>query len=39
MMGKRPGIRLLFGIHPVADRPALHEDDRMVAVLARHRGG
>ena len=31
--------RLLPGIDTIPHRPALHEDDRMVAVLSRHGGG
>jgi hypothetical protein len=38
-MGKRAGMCLLFRIHAVADGAALHEDDRMMAVLAYHCGG
>ena len=35
-MFKRSGRRLHPGVHTVPDRAALHEDDRMVAILARH---
>ena len=31
-------LRLLFGVNPVSYRPALHENNRMVAVLAAHGG-
>jgi hypothetical protein len=35
---ERPGSGLRFRIYPVMDWPALHEDDRVMAILARHRG-
>ena len=33
-MLKRAGCGLCPRVHPVANRPALHEDDRVVTVLA-----
>ena len=36
---ERSTNRLRFRIDPMSHRTALHEDDRMVAVLARHRRG
>ena len=39
MVGKWPGVRLLFGIHPMADGAALHEDDRVMTIFPRHGGG
>ena len=39
VMGKGPGVRLLFGIHAMADRAALHEDDRVMAVFPRDGSG
>ena len=37
-MLERPGRGLGLRVDAVADRPALHENDRMVAVLAGDRG-
>ena len=37
LMVEGPSRRLLPGIDPMTDRAALHEDDRVVAVLSRHR--
>src|ERR1035441_9274464 len=39
VVNKRPRGRLLPGVVTVAHRTALHEDDRLMAVLARGRGG
>ncbi len=36
-MDERPPRRLLFRAHPVADRTALHEEDRVVSILAHRR--
>ena len=36
---KRPGGRLRLRVDPVPHRTALHENDRMVAILPRDRGG
>jgi hypothetical protein len=38
-MGKRSRSRLELGAHPMTDRTALHEDDRVVAVLPSDGGG
>src|SRR6266403_245385 len=38
LMVERPSCCLLPGIDPMTDLAALHEDDRMVAVLPCHRG-
>src|SRR5436309_1375248 len=38
-MFKWTGRRLLPGIDMIADRPALHEDDGVVTILARYSGG
>ena len=39
VMSERPKRRLLPGVDAVAHRAALHENDRVMAVLARDRGG
>ena len=39
MVSERPRGRLLPGVVTVAHRAALHEDDRLMAVFARGRGG
>ncbi|MCX5832816.1 MAG: hypothetical protein NT140_13200 [Deltaproteobacteria bacterium] len=33
-----PLFRLFSGIYPIPDRPALHEDDRMVTIPSRQCG-
>ena len=38
IVNKRTFCRLLFGVDPVSYRPALHQDDRVVAVLPGYSG-
>ena len=38
LVAERPRRGLRFRVHPVTDRPTLHEDDRVMAILAGYRG-